>query len=118
MRKLIDMGDGDMNAKKIHYDNLWHIVRYCENINDCRYVFTLYGTVWYDTIRYDTVAEFNSFCWEMTTVTSAFLICRRVQQLQYFGEVFDHGRCGEMANMRCDNCFRNLTCVIEKVGSV
>jgi hypothetical protein len=36
MRKLIDMGDGDFNAKKIHYDNLWHIVRYCENINDCR----------------------------------------------------------------------------------
>jgi hypothetical protein len=38
MRKLIDMGDGDMNAKKIHYDNLWHIVRYCENISDCRCV--------------------------------------------------------------------------------
>ena len=39
MRKLIDMGDGDVKAKKIHYDNLWQIVRYCENINDCRYVF-------------------------------------------------------------------------------
>ncbi len=56
MRKLIDMGDGDMNAKKIHYDNLWHIVRYCENISDCRCVF-LYAVVTsyqLDTFRFFT----------------------------------------------------------------
>jgi hypothetical protein len=42
---------------------------------------------------------------------------RRMQQLQYFGEVFDHSRCGEMTNMRCDNCTRNLTSQIQKVST-
>jgi hypothetical protein len=57
MRKLIDMGDGDMNAKKIHYDNLWHIVRYCENISDCRCVFLYAEVTSYqvDTCRFFTV---------------------------------------------------------------
>ena len=36
MRKLIDMGDGDRNAKKTHFDNLWKMVRYCENVHECR----------------------------------------------------------------------------------
>ena len=49
LRKLIDIGEGDKNSKKTHYDNLWQMVRYAENISDCR----------------------------------------RMQQLQYFGEVFD-----------------------------
>ena len=75
MRKLIDMGEGDQNAKKTHYENLWQMVRYCENQSDCR----------------------------------------RVLQLQYFGEVFDHSRCGEIANMRCDNCSRNSQGSLEKV---
>ena len=42
--------------------------------------------------------------------------CRRVLQLQYFGEVFDHNRCGEIANMKCDNCTRNAHSTIEKGG--
>ena len=42
-------------------------------------------------------------------------MCRRVQQLQYVGEVFDTNRCGEVVNMRCDNCTKNLTSNIEKV---
>ena len=58
------MGEGDKMSKKTHYDNLWQMVRYCENIQDCR----------------------------------------RQQQLQYFGEVFDTSKCGEMRNTRCDNC--------------
>jgi len=75
LRKLIDMGEGDSNAKKTHYENLWQMVRYAENVSDCR----------------------------------------RVLQLQYFGEVFDHNRCGEIANMKCDNCTRNAHSTIEKV---
>jgi len=75
MRKLIEGGDGTWDTKKVHMDNLWQMVRYCENLTDCR----------------------------------------RVLQLQYFGEVFDHNRCGEIANMRCDNCTRNMHTSIEKV---
>jgi len=30
--------------------------------------------------------------------------CRRVLQLQYFGEVFDRSKCGQMKGMICDNC--------------
>ena len=30
------MGDGDRNAKKTHFDNLWKMVRYCENVHECR----------------------------------------------------------------------------------
>ena len=72
---MIDMGEGDPACKKIHYENLWQMVRYCENLSDCR----------------------------------------RVLQLQYFGEVFDHTRCGEVTNMRCDNCTRNMHSTMEKV---
>jgi len=75
LRKLIDMGEGDSMAKKTHYDNLWQMVRYCENISDCR----------------------------------------RMQQLQYFGEVFDSSKCGEMRNTRCDNCQLMEQASIEKV---
>ena len=64
LRKLIDMGEGDKRSKETHYDNLWQMVRYCENISDCR----------------------------------------RMQQLQYFGEVFDTSKCGEMRLTKCDNC--------------
>jgi len=32
--------------------------------------------------------------------------CRRVLQLQYFGEVFDRSKCGIMKGMTCDNCER------------
>jgi len=76
MRKLIE-GNKDIPREtlKIHMDNLWQMVRYAENISDCR----------------------------------------RVLQLQYFGEVFDHNRCGEITNMRCDNCTRNLNSNMEKV---
>ena len=64
LRKLIQMGEGDSQSKETHYDNLWQMVRYCENISDCR----------------------------------------RKQQLQYFGEVFDTSKCGEMKLTKCDNC--------------
>ena len=36
LRKLIDMGEGDRHAKKTHFDNLWKMVRYCENVHECR----------------------------------------------------------------------------------
>ena len=36
LRKLIDIGESDKNSKKTHYDNLWQMVRYAENISDCR----------------------------------------------------------------------------------
>ena len=36
LRKLLDMGEGGPEAKKTHYDNLWQMTRYCENICDCR----------------------------------------------------------------------------------
>jgi len=75
LRKLIDMGEGDARAKKTHYDNLWQMVRYCENISDCR----------------------------------------RMQQLQYFGEVFDSSKCGEMRNTKCDNCQLMEQSSIEKI---
>ena len=32
------MGEGGVDAKKVHYDNLWQMVRYCENLTDCRRV--------------------------------------------------------------------------------
>ncbi len=75
LRKLIDIGEGDKNSKKTHYDNLWQMVRYAENISDCR----------------------------------------RMQQLQYFGEVFDTSKCGEMRNTRCDNCTMREEASIERV---
>ena len=64
LRKLIDMSEGDRQSKETHYENLNQMVRYCENISDCR----------------------------------------RMQQLQYFGEVFDTSKCGEMRQTLCDNC--------------
>ena len=36
--------------------------------------------------------------------TVFILYCRRVQQLQYFGEVFDPAQCGTMRGTECDNC--------------
>lgn len=74
LRKLIDMGEGDEKSKRTHYDNLWQMVRYCENISDCR----------------------------------------RRQQLQYFGEVFDTAKCGEMRNTMCDNCVMQQQATIER----
>ena len=38
-----------------------------------------------------------------------------MQQLQYFGEVFDTSKCGEMRNTRCDNCNMREEASIEKV---
>ena len=64
LRKLIDMSEGDRQSKETHYENLNQMVRYCENISDCR----------------------------------------RMQQLQYFGEAFDTSKCGEMRQTLCDNC--------------
>ena len=65
MRKLIDSDEkATPEARRVHYDNLHSMVRYCENKSDCR----------------------------------------RVLQLQYFGEVFDTSKCGEMKLTKCDNC--------------
>ncbi|CAL4100970.1 unnamed protein product, partial [Meganyctiphanes norvegica] len=36
LRKMIDMDRENWDAKKVHYDNLWRIVAYCENRSDCR----------------------------------------------------------------------------------
>ena len=41
--------------------------------------------------------------------------CRRMQQLQYFGEVFDTSKCGKMRNTKCDNCYMREEASIEKV---
>ena len=75
LRKLIDMGKGDFRVKQTHYDNLLQMVRYCENIGDCR----------------------------------------RMQQLRYFGEVFDTSKCRHMRNTMCDNCQVMEKASIEKV---
>ena len=75
LRKLLDMGEGGPEAKKTHYDNLWQMVRYSENISDCR----------------------------------------RVLQLQYFGEVFDARHCGAGGRgLTCDNCVRSANTNMEK----
>ena len=64
MRKLIDSDEkATFEARRVHYDNLHSMVRYCENKSDCR----------------------------------------RVLQLQYFGEVFDPTLCKKSATP-CDNC--------------
>ena len=64
LRKLIDSDEkATPEARRVHYDNLHSMVRYCENKSDCR----------------------------------------RVLQLQYFGEVFDPTLCKKSATP-CDNC--------------
>jgi bloom syndrome protein len=74
MRKLIDMDEkATAEARKIHYDNLNSMLRYCENKTDCR----------------------------------------RVVQLQYFGEVFDPRICRN-SDAPCDNC-RNTNHVKQDV---
>ena len=35
-RKLIDQGEGNVDSKKTHFDNLLKMVRYCENVHECR----------------------------------------------------------------------------------
>ena len=40
-----------------------------------------------------------NYCEEMSE-------CRRVLQLQYFGEAFDRNSCGTMKGMDCDNCLK------------
>ena len=38
---LINIGSHEPNVKQMHYDNLWSMVNYCENTNDCRRVLQL-----------------------------------------------------------------------------
>ena len=66
MRKLIDLGEGDMASRRTHLNNLDQMVKYCEEMSECR----------------------------------------RVMQLQYFGEAFDRNQCGVMKGMDCDNCIK------------
>ena len=66
MRKLIDLGEGDMASRRTHLNNLDQMVKYCEEMSECR----------------------------------------RVLQLQYFGEAFDRNQCGVMKGMECDNCIK------------
>ena len=66
MRKLIDLGEGDMASRRTHLNNLDQMVKYCEEMSECR----------------------------------------RVMQLQYFGEAFDRNQCGVMKGMECDNCIK------------
>ncbi|KAG1709138.1 Bloom syndrome [Nymphon striatum] len=66
LRNIIEKGSDNFNAKKVHIDNLYKMVRYCENETDCR----------------------------------------RVQQLEYFGEVFDKNNCLTYKKTICDNCLR------------
>ena len=72
MRKLIDSDEkATPEARRVHYDNLHSMVRYCENKSDCR----------------------------------------RVLQLQYFGEVFDPTLCKKSATP-CDNCKSGYTSTV------
>ena len=66
MKKLIDLGEGDMTSRRTHLNNLDQMVKYCEEMSECR----------------------------------------RVMQLQYFGEVYDRSQCGAMRGMDCDNCLK------------
>ena len=68
------MGDGNYESKKTHFDNLWKMVRYCENVHECR----------------------------------------RALQLEYFGEVFDTEKCGEVRATTCDNCLAVAGNTVEK----
>ena len=66
MKKLIELGEGDMNSRRTHLNNLDQMVKYSEEMSECR----------------------------------------RVLQLQYFGEAFDRNQCGVMRGMDCDNCLK------------
>ncbi len=55
-------------ARKVHIDNLYRIVAYCENKTDCR----------------------------------------RVLQLDYFGEVFDASYCAQNRVTACDTCSKTV----------
>ena len=42
IQKLIDLDkSAKQDVKQIHYANLWEMVNYCENTNDCRRVLQL-----------------------------------------------------------------------------
>lgn len=74
----METGDTDTSAeaKRVHIDNLYRMVQYCENKTDCR----------------------------------------RAQQLEYFGEVFDRNFCKADKISECDNCQAEV-CVILKISS-
>lgn len=42
--------------------------------------------------------------WRMVSYCENSLDCRRVQQLEYFGEYFDKSLCKEYPGAACDNC--------------
>lgn len=65
----------NLEAKKVHIDNLYRMVRYCENQTDCR----------------------------------------RVQQLEYFGEAFDKANCLTNLKTICDNCQRKVIFVLHSL---
>ena len=56
--------------------------------------------------------HFNNFN-QMINYCEEKLECRRVLQLQYFGEAYDRNRCGQMKGMECDNCLRRETGAME-----
>ena len=41
MRKLIDLGEGDITSRRTHLNNLDQMVKYCEDMNECRRVLQL-----------------------------------------------------------------------------
>ena len=61
--------DATFDTKKVHLDNLYRMVSYCENLIDCR----------------------------------------RSQQLEYFGEVFDRQYCRENPRALCDSCTSSVS---------
>ena len=42
--------------------------------------------------------------WRMVSYCENTTDCRRVQQLEYFGEYFDKSACKEYPGATCDNC--------------
>ncbi|XP_014662229.1 PREDICTED: Bloom syndrome protein homolog isoform X2 [Priapulus caudatus] len=65
LRRMVERdADASPEAKRVHIDNLYRIVQYCENLTDCR----------------------------------------RAQQLEYFGELFDRKLCKANMVTRCDSC--------------
>ena len=38
MRKLIDLGEGDMASRRTHLNNLDQMIKYCEEMSECRRV--------------------------------------------------------------------------------
>ena len=101
MRKLIDLGEGDMtsrrwttqflfvldcqslSSRRTHLNNLDQMVRYCEDMSECRRVLQL-----------------------QVNKKLIKLIVRHFTFLQYFGEAFDRNQCGVMRGMDCDNCLK------------